>query len=59
MADHISAAEFLLNTLAPTPGSEMATQAAVKKLSHQFALSEHAKGTDLVIKYEQQVRNNF
>ncbi|KAL1138136.1 hypothetical protein AAG570_009828 [Ranatra chinensis] len=47
--------EFLVNTLAPTPGSELSTQAAVKRLSLQFALSEQAKTNDMVIKYEQQV----
>lgn len=55
MSKQCSVAEFLVNTVAPTPGAERQTEKAVRDLSHHFALSEHGKAVDLVLNYQHQL----
>nr|XP_018896422.1 PREDICTED: protein scarlet [Bemisia tabaci] len=45
-------ADFLIRTLAITPGSEDISHMAVRKICDQFAVSEYAQQVDLVINYE-------
>nr|NP_001403484.1 protein scarlet [Nicrophorus vespilloides] len=45
-------ADFFVRTLAPVPGSEEASRMAVKRISNNFSLSDHAKEVDVIVQYE-------
>nr|QEO19125.1 scarlet [Limnogonus franciscanus] len=55
MSRQCSVAEFLVSTVAPTPGAERETERAVRDLSHHFALSEHNKEIDMILNYQYQM----
>nr|XP_024219409.1 protein scarlet [Halyomorpha halys] len=48
------AGEFLMSCLAPPPGSVLSAKMTVKKLAHQFVLSEYSKTTELLIALQEQ-----
>ncbi|CAH1404447.1 unnamed protein product [Nezara viridula] len=48
------AGEFLMSCLAPPPGSALSARMAVKRLAHQFVISEYSKTTELLIALQEQ-----
>ncbi|KAG8281222.1 hypothetical protein J6590_063422 [Homalodisca vitripennis] len=52
-------ADYMIHTLAPTPGSEISSRRAVRHICDQFAVTDHAREVDLQISFQHQMGAAF